>query len=452
MKKINILFFLLLPFIDVITALSTRFMNLPVSLGIIIKGLYILVLTLYIIFWSKSKNKKGYIIYIEVVALFGLLYFITKPDIINRMYLFTEITYLFKAVYASILFFGLLVLYDDNKLDNKLVNKLMIYSLFTYALLLIIPTLTNTNFDSYGVERNNEGSLGWFYAGNDISAIMLMLYPFIYSFIEKKFNISNKKTYLYLLLIIPVISSIYIIGTKTSWIGLVLLTLVLLIIGITKKSDKKNLILIGSILLILLPLTLVAPAIANTTKDIKETVGTKTTVKKEETPTATPKPTATPNPVPVCKVQKMNKVIKNKTLYRILNLGLSGRQNKAYTQLKLYGKSPILDKFFGIGFTNTSRINDCNNEKYVEIDLLDIFIHYGIIGLLVIIYPFIYVIKSFITSKTKDKELITYFVVSIIMILISMVAGHIIGYPSSGIYLSIYLLLIIMNIEEKKIS
>ena len=64
MKKINILFFLLLPFIDLITALTTRFINLPISAGVLFKGLYILVLTIYIVFYSKSKEKKIYIYYL----------------------------------------------------------------------------------------------------------------------------------------------------------------------------------------------------------------------------------------------------------------------------------------------------------------------------------------------------------------------------------------------------
>ena len=445
MKKINILFFLLLPFVDVITAVTTRMVNLPVSLGIIIKGLYIALLTIYIIFFSKSKKKKNYIIYIGISAIFTLLYFITKPDLINGSYLFSEITHLFKTFYASILFFGLLVLYDENKLDNKLVNKIMFYSLATYALLLIIPTITNTNFGSYGAEKNNEGSLGWFFAGNDVSAIMLMLYPFVYTLIENKLDISNKKSYLYLLLLIPAIASVFIIGTKTSWIGLIVITLILLIINLVKKVDKKIIIVIGSVLLLLIPLTLISPTVNNTTKDIKEA-----TTSTNESMNSTTK-VETPSATPECKVEKMTDVIKNKTLYRILNIGLSGRQNKAYTQLKLYGSSPIFDKFFGIGFTDTNRINNCNNEKYIELDILDIFVHYGIIGLLIIIYPIVYVIKKFVCDKNiKSKELLTNFIILIMLLLISMTAGHIIGYPSSGIYLILYLLLIYIETQEKK--
>ena len=40
MEKFNYLFFIVLPFIDIITALMTRFINIPISLGIILKGLY----------------------------------------------------------------------------------------------------------------------------------------------------------------------------------------------------------------------------------------------------------------------------------------------------------------------------------------------------------------------------------------------------------------------------
>ena len=83
-KKINYLFFLILPFIDLITGLVSRFIDLPISIGMIIKGLYILLIAIYILFYSKSNHKKKFIIYISLCVIFTLLYFITKTDLLNN--------------------------------------------------------------------------------------------------------------------------------------------------------------------------------------------------------------------------------------------------------------------------------------------------------------------------------------------------------------------------------
>ena len=104
-KKINYLFFLILPFIDLITGLVSRFIDLPISIGMIIKGLYILLIAIYILFYSKSNHKKKFIIYISLCVIFTLLYFITKTDLLNTKYLFNEISTLFKTFFASIIFF-----------------------------------------------------------------------------------------------------------------------------------------------------------------------------------------------------------------------------------------------------------------------------------------------------------------------------------------------------------
>lgn len=465
MKKINILFFILLPFVDVITALSTRLIDLPVSLGIIIKGLYILVLSIYVVFYSKSKYKKMYLWYIGSIILFTLLYFVTKLDLLNSTYLFTEVTYLFKALYASILFFGLLVIYDDSKFDSRSVNRLMIYSLFVYCLLLIIPTITGTNFNGYEHTENNNGSIGWFYAGNDVSAIMLMLYPFIYTFFNKKIDSNNRKTYLYYLLLVLVVASVFVLGTKTGWLGLILITLVLFLIELRSREKSINFIPMLVLTILLIPLTFITPAVSNTNNSIEEIrqndkdnkisiknddkVIAMVTDKKEEVVTSNN--TYTRKQVPdTCKTRKVSEFIHNKTLYRIINVTLSGRQNKAYTGFLMYNKAPIFDKFFGIGYSNTERINDCNVAKYIEMDIIDIFIHYGIIGLIIVFFPFGYVVKVLIDNKKNiGKDTIKYISIGIIMLLISLAAGHVIGYPSSGIYLTIYLLLLLISVKEK---
>ena len=442
--KINFIFFLLLPFIDLITSLTTRLIDLPVSLGVIIKSLYLIIITIYIFFYSNSKHRKKYIIYFLSVSIYSLLYFITKNDLITNN-LFNEISSLFKVVYGSLIFFAILVLYDDYKYTENNITKLMFYSLITYVILLIVPTITKTNFNSY-TNKNNEGSIGWFFAANDIGAILLMLYPYIYFILDKKIDIKNKKTYSWLLLLIPIIYSIFIIGTKTTWLGFILITFLLFIIYLIKRENKKTTLLLLIIIFISSVLTIISPTVTNINKEVnridnknREIVNNNINTNKIKTKTIET----------VCTSKKITEIIKNKDIYKIIHLLFSGRENKAYTLSLIYKEASIKDKIFGIGFTNTKRINNCFVEKYIEIDIIDIFIHYGIFGFILILIPYIYLIKNIFKNKINlsTKNLI-YILITCLMIIISTIAGHIIGYPSPNIYLSIYMLLIIINTKK----
>ena len=445
--KINFIFFLLLPFVDLITSLTTRLVDLPLSLGIIIKSVYVLLITVYIILYSKSKYRKQYILYLAGVAIYTILFFVTKIDLINISYIFKETSSLFKVMYGSLLFFALLTIYDDFKYSERDITKFMFYSLISYVVLMIIPTITNTYFNSY-TTKNNNGSIGWFFAANDIGAILLMLYPFAYFIIDKKINKKNKKTYLWFLLLIPIIYSIFIIGTKTTWLGFILITIILFIIHLIKKDNKTNILTLLIVLIMTVLLTFVSPTVTNINKEVNR-IDNKTTetvnnnrrgiVIKKETKEI------------VCNAKKITELIDNKDVYKVLHLLFSGRENKAYTISLIYSKSRFTDKLFGIGFTNTTRINNCYVSKYIEIDFLDILFHYGIIGLLFILTPYIYLIYNVLKNKIKpETKNIIYISITCLMIAISMIAGHIIGYPSPNIYLSMYMLLIYININKKK--
>ena len=72
------IFLLVQPFIDLITSLMTKFLNLPITLGLIIRGLLFVLSVIYILFISKSKYKKISCVYIGILVLYAMLYFITK--------------------------------------------------------------------------------------------------------------------------------------------------------------------------------------------------------------------------------------------------------------------------------------------------------------------------------------------------------------------------------------
>ena len=82
MKKNKIItsLFLLYPIIDLITALQARFFSFPITLGIFVRGLIILVLFGIVVFNNNSKYRKLTITYFILLMVYGGIYYLTKLD------------------------------------------------------------------------------------------------------------------------------------------------------------------------------------------------------------------------------------------------------------------------------------------------------------------------------------------------------------------------------------
>lgn len=178
--KFILIFILVQPLLDLATSLSVRFINFPITLGIIVRALFLISVVLYYIFVFKSKNKKIISIYLLVVMLYLLAFFVvmimTKPTGL----MFTEVKSVFKIFYFPILLACLFDIFISNK---KLIhNKYLILVAFVYLALILVPYLTGTAFPSYRASK--PGYSGWFYAANETGTIIgtlfaLVLFPLL---------------------------------------------------------------------------------------------------------------------------------------------------------------------------------------------------------------------------------------------------------------------------------
>ena len=262
------------------------------------------------------------------------------------------------------------------------------------------------------------------------------------------------------------------------------MTLVIFIIYLIKERKNKKLVLF-SLVVAIIPLLLnnISPTSSNVdshiesiyTETSKTTTTKKTTTKNIKNVSTTKKQETTTKFAEIdtkeeidantdiaasnadkdfkkCgKFHKLKELIPNKKIYRAIFVVLSGRENKAYTELLIYKDTNLLNKLFGTGFIDSDLTNNCYIEKYIEIDLLDGFIHFGMIGLLILLFPYFYTIKYLKNIKIKklDSTNLIYIFTFILLVGLSFVSGHILGYPTPSIYLNLLLILIINNIENK---
>lgn len=425
-QKIIYLYFIILPIIDVITSLITRFTDIHLSLGIMVKGLTMIISVLYTIIWSKSKYQKLSKYYLLILNIYILLYFITKIDILSVHNIFFELSSQLHYLYYPIMIIGVFNIFEDFKIPKEIIQKILVFNCILYTCLLLIPYITSTSFNSYRWD-NVKGQNGWFYSANETGAICILLLSSIYHLLDNK-NI------LKVLLIFPILLSISLIGTKVSYLGMIIVTIASVITYLAQK--KKDGLKISILIVIMLSIVCtLSPAISNLENSISVMNETKETTERKY------------------KYESIDDITKNAVISKIVKIGLNGRESFFLKNYSIYEESSILDKLFGLGWTNRESINYDLYKKLIEIDYLDILIHYGIIGFIIYFMPLIYLFIRMIKLKTsKTKEFWLYFLILLLELFISSFAGHVLSAPAVSIYLVLIMYLIKLNVTKKEIN
>ncbi len=422
-KKTNIfyIFLLIQPILDLLTSLMTRFIDFPMTIGMAIRGLFLVMMVIYLLFMSKSTHKKKSIIYFGILCIFSVMYFITKSDIFKVNFLKTEIIYLFKYMYFPITALCLINVFDELKLEKEKVFKVCVFEVVLYSALIILPEVTNTAFSSY--IGNNKGTVGWFYAANEIGAIMVALFPFLYYLLFQREGIIKTS-----IIFIIVILAMTLLGTKTSFLGMLITEVIYALYFLFNYKKNRAYGLKWSIIIIVISFGLIPniPAVKNLQNAISESSHIKEEYQEKKD-----------------KEKDYDKKynINSPGAKRLIMVVLSSRDKYFFDTLEIYENSSSSDKLFGIGFVNRNEINDKKIEKLIEIDPLDILFHYGLIGFIIYFSPLIYVAYRTIKSIFKNKFRLSFFKLTNIYVigiitLISMIAGHVYSAPAVSIYVS----------------
>lgn len=439
-QKIIYIYFMILPFIDVITSLITRFSNIPLSLGMLVKGITMVISILYILFWSRSKYRKISIYYFIMLFIFGIIYLLTKPDIWNFSSILNEVVYAFRYFYFPVMFAGLANIFEDFNIDNKVIKKILIINCISYVLLLLIPYITGTGFNSYRYS-SMQGENGWFYAANETGTIMIILSSCILYCLDisKRYKI---------LFSIPIILVTILIGTKVSNLGLILNILMICFTFFSENKESKKMfdkIMLLALLLIFLGVIFkYSPAVNNLEGRIDDVKNQVSASEKKEDSKDEVK----------YRYETIEDLIPNKSVAKVFTVVFSGRTDFFLKNYSIYSESSFSDKLLGLSWSNRPSINYNVPKKLVEIDFLDIFIHYGILGFLVYFIPLIYFFYMVFKNRRFIKIRCIYFTFLLLLCLaISSFSGHVIAAPAVSIYL-VLLMIIIRNylISEKKLK
>lgn len=434
-QKCIVIFFLSLPLIDLLTSLSARFIDFPITIGIVVRGLSLGISVIYVLFCSQNKYKKHALLYIIGVAVFAGVYLLTKPDIWTVLSLITEVTSAFKYMYFPIMMICLYIIFHDFEIEVATIKRILLINCFVYTALLLIPYLTHTNFSSY--DWNFTGNTGWFYAANEIGSILTVLSIAIFDLMD------NKKKWK-VFLAIPIIYSITTIGTKVSYLGIIISVLVTIVIFVL--NEKRERYLLPAILFTILMVCCLGSV---TIKNIDKLAGMDTLPPSTEIETEIPDTEIGDDETPL--PQTTADFIRSNKILNLVNRFTSNRVLYFLENYKFYARGGLATLLFGLGWAPRTAIEYTYYKPLVEVDILDILLHYGIVGFCIYFIPFAFLIYKYI-KKIKKIQISSYayLLAAMLGMGISCIAGHILGAPSISIYLVLLLLIVIRQTETSK--
>ena len=381
--KLIFIFIIIQPFIDAITMYQIRSPIKIISISVITRGLFLVIIS----FWLYKKCRKKLLFYILLgYFVIDVVYIILFTN--NSIY--QEIANLFQIFYLPlvILFFQL---YENKKINLSLIFKVYLI----YLNFIIVPYFLHIGVYASEYYPGKSGYYGLFNGGNEISAVILAMLPWIIHYLS-----NNRNVFLKIFTAIETIFCIYLIGTKTILLGSIIVLLYFLIPKIFKKDVLKNIlisILIATILLILI--IIVVPSMP-----------------------------LYKNILLALKFFNVNSLTDFLKIEVIDNIIFSGRLNILENINEIYCNSQFITYIFGLGETTLL------NLKLIEIDIFDIFYSIGILG--IFIYLMI-MIKGIKKAKLKSIYLFSF----ILLIFVSLFTGHILTSTCVSIYLGLNFIL-----------
>ena len=435
-KRIFYIFILLQPLLDLVTSLMSRYIELPLTLGIMVRSLFMVYMFVYatLIYRPKEKIYKLTRIILILIAIYIVVFLGYSIMQNGTMYIVTQIKGIIKLFYFPIVLAGVFIFNSKHKVVVS--NKLLTYVLLMYTGVIFVATITGTSFRSYANYSYGLGYVGWFYAANETGTIIATLVPLtIINLIKNKLNVVN------VLSIILCIFSVLYMGTKVPFLAFIIYIFgffVLMIINLiySKLNNvriqydyKKITIYLVSIIVLTGVLFYQSPLYKNLMFNYGHLIQKITHIGSSEDN----------------KQEEDIKVNEHVDQDDVVNALLSNRAGFANEVKKIYKNSSAADKLIGLG--HIVEIEDgVYTDKTIEMDFLDISYRHGIIGTILyfaqLVLIILLTIKNIFINKKCLLNMDIFMVIASIVVTIGIAytAGHVLTAPGVAFFLVILII------------
>lgn len=457
LEKLLLYFIVLQPILDILTYFSIRTLDTSLTIGIVIRVLFMGLSVWFIFFGNSSKLKKyviGYLLAIAVVFGVGLVYnFFAKP-IFNP---FLELQFLAKTVYFHVMLGSYLLLFTS--IDKVSRTRMQILKFTSIAMLIVsismfFAIITGTSSETY--EWNKFGLKGWFHSGNELGSIIAVCFPLVYLYALLKIDEAKKVYYFTPVVLLAAVAIL--IGTKVSYFALLLAALTVFvtyfIYWIIEKRKKVQdpllqlrLVFSFLFLIALFAVTPFSPTFTNVSGDMGaiEEQQNAQQGETEEDNSADGFDSEDSSKDGQTSEEEDTQLMDSPILVIILSA-----RNLYFTEMyNYYVDADPVQKMFGMGYAGNYETPE--ESKLIEMDFFDLFFSYGILGIILILIPFLMIIGLFLKLLFQTPGALLHPLNMLILLSIgfgtgiAFLAGHVLYAPAVSIYLAISIVLLIIN-------
>lgn len=436
-------FIIFQPVLDMLIYFSLTYMNVNLRIGIGVRVLF-MALTLLYIFSGRYRWKKwitGYIILLFFMAgISFLMNYLTKPS----FFLFPEAQFYVKAVYYPVMFCGIFTLFLTR--ERKSDVRSMIYSAASVAMLIVSLSLftsivTNTANSTYTYSKS--GYTGWFFAGNELSAIIAICFPLTIIFAIRKTETARDFIY-WLPALLLAISSLF-VGTKVSFLAVLLTiagTFIITPLHWLLNRWRRFPLSPWKIMLFQLLLLAVFAAVIPVSPAYENISGDYASINEQ---------IAEEEIDEELKAEEQLKSRENREsafLQSLVVQTILSSRNVYFQNIYFdYVDAGLMHKWFGLGYAGFYE----QNPKLIEMDFFDLFFSFGIAGFTVVVLPVLIlafsVVKSFFTGFWEFFEIENILLIfsCLLGFGVAFFAGHVLYAPAVSIYLSMASVLLIQR-------
>lgn len=394
-KKIIFILIIIQPLLDLVTSLTIE--RFPVSIGALLKTLMMAFLSIYIFVYLIKQQNKLIWLYIASFLTIGLTIAINiflKPHV----NVFAEVNFALKTSYYVVMIYTAIML-----LKSKLLDQTFVYQASKFIGLIIgtsywFAIFTKTSVGSYTYEKI--GYSGWFYAANELSVSVIILLTLT------MMNLRYERTITAWIAFILMMSMIPMIGTKTAFAGGILIIgcyTIYLFLQFDFQSLKNHWLYF--ILVILFACLIPFSPMATNTKQLDIQTMPDNTPTQEEVLSHSD--------------SLMGKVLSSRNIYLNHTKG-------DFLQAK------GLRKAFGMGYAG----NNVEHPKMIEMDFFDLFFSYGVVGLLLLLFPLALLCKMTVIRPFHIEKIMMILTICLCFG-IALLAGHVLFAPSVMTYVAL---------------
>lgn len=468
-KKVNgtlyvlfIAFILLQPALDIVTSLQTR-QGTGMTVGVIIRSLFMMGFSVFVFVFVKNTDRVIWFckFYLVLASLYCVIMLMTWLIQGGSFAFFENAKATVKAFYLP---YMLVVSYLLFRQYQLVVSPLILsITLFQYVFVILLSVITNTSFKSYS--WGEAGYNGWFYAANEVGAIICVLSPIVITyFIMSFFGERNKIGFIIFgiatLLVISFVTSF--IGTRGPFYGVTAFVIVFVgwnLVSMVRCSQEKRKLcqrqfLAGFAMLIcIVAFYFISPLRTNLeNKGMKYDLITESSfsepVDEPENSDASSGTSVAFSPEP----QNASESTEHNN-YQLLNFILNNRVEFLRPAADEYFEGTIWQKLFGIGYVDIAGKNP-NMETAIEMDFIALFLRHGLIGFLIYVIPLIALIGTALVpvfSRFKSVVSSLFYCTMLYSVFIGLgvafFAGHTLVAPAVSIYFALIFILILVERE-----